>query len=211
MSMNIRTILAQAPVVPVITIVKLEHAVPLAQALVQGGLRVLEVTLRTPVALAAIEAMRKAVPEAIVGAGTLTRPQDFGDAEQAGSQFGVSPGLTPELVQAAKLVSYPLLPGTMTPSEVMMARALGFMALKLFPAQQAGGVGMLKALAAPLPDVVFCPTGGITLESAPSFLALPNVACVGGSWVAPLDLMDAGKWQRIEELAREAAGLGRKE
>jgi 2-dehydro-3-deoxyphosphogluconate aldolase/(4S)-4-hydroxy-2-oxoglutarate aldolase len=211
MTMNIRTILAQAPVVPVITIMKLEHAVPLAQALTRGGLRVLEVTLRTPVALAAIEAMRKAVPEAIVGAGTLTRPQDFVDAEQAGSQFGVSPGLTQELVQAAKLVSYPLLPGTMTPSEVMAARALGFTALKLFPAQQAGGVGMLKALFAPLPDVVFCPTGGITLESAPSFLALPNVACVGGSWVAPLDLMDAGKWQRIEELAREAAGLGKKE
>jgi 2-dehydro-3-deoxyphosphogluconate aldolase/(4S)-4-hydroxy-2-oxoglutarate aldolase len=207
--MDIRFILSQAPVVPVITIAKLEHAVPLAQALTQGGLRVLEVTLRTPVALAAIEAMRKAVPEAIVGAGTLTRTQDFLDAEQVGAQFGVSPGLTQELAQAAKLVRYPLLPGTMTPSEVMAARALGFTALKLFPAQQAGGIGMLKALAAPLPDIVFCPTGGITLESAPSFLALSNVACVGGSWVAPLELMEAGKWQRIEELAREAAALNK--
>jgi 2-dehydro-3-deoxyphosphogluconate aldolase/(4S)-4-hydroxy-2-oxoglutarate aldolase len=205
--MNIRSILSQAPVVPVITIGKLEHAVPLAQALTQGGLRVLEVTLRTPCALAAIEAMCKAVPEAIVGAGTLTRPQEFLDVERAGAQFGVSPGLTPELAHASQRVRYPLLPGTMTPSEVMSARALGFTALKLFPAQQAGGVAMLKALAAPLPDVVFCPTGGITLETAPSFLALPNVACVGGSWIAPLELMEAGQWQRIEALAREAARL----
>jgi 2-dehydro-3-deoxyphosphogluconate aldolase/(4S)-4-hydroxy-2-oxoglutarate aldolase len=205
--MDIRKILSLAPVIPVITIAKLEHAVPLAQALSQGGLRVLEVTLRTAPALAAIEAMRKAVPDAIVGAGTLTRTQDFIAAEKAGAQFGVSPGLTLELAAAAKNVGYPLLPGTMTPSEVMSARALGFTALKLFPAQQAGGVGMLKAIAGPLPDVMFCPTGGITLESAPSFLALPNVACVGGSWVAPLDLTDAGKWSRIEELAREAAGL----
>ena len=205
--MDIRQILSLAPVVPVITIAKLEHAVPLARALSEGGLRVLEVTLRTPPALAAIEAMRKAVPEAVVGAGTLTRAQDFIDAERAGAQFGVSPGLTVELAHAAKTVSYPLLPGTMTPSEVMAARALGFTALTLFPAQQAGGVGMLKAIAGPLPDVVFCPTGGITLESAPSFLALPNVACVGGSWVAPPDLMEAGKWQRIEELAREAVRL----
>jgi len=205
--LDIREILSQAPVVPVITIGKLEHAVPLAQALTQGGLRVLEVTLRTPSALASIEAMRAAVPEAIVGAGTLTRPQDFVDAERAGAQFGVSPGLTPELAQAAKTVHYPLLPGTMTPSEVITARALGFTALKLFPAQQAGGIGMLKALAAPLPDVVFCPTGGITLETAPSFLSLPNVACVGGSWITPLDLMDAGQWREIERLAREAAGL----
>jgi 2-dehydro-3-deoxyphosphogluconate aldolase/(4S)-4-hydroxy-2-oxoglutarate aldolase len=207
--MHIRDILKVAPVVPVLIIDKLEHAVPLAQALCAGGLRVLEITLRTPVALAAIEAMRKAVPDAIVGVGTLTRPEDFQAAERVGAQFGVSPGLTPELAQASRTVSFPLLPGTMTPAEVIAARLQGFNTLKLFPAMQAGGIGMLKAMASPFSDVIFCPTGGITRETAPDFLALSNVACVGGSWVAPAKLMEAGDWQGITALAREAAALPR--
>lgn len=205
--MNIRDILQLAPVIPVIIVQRLEHAAPLAKALCAGGLRVLEVTLRTPVALEAIAAMREAVPEAVVGVGTLTRPEDFMAAEKAGAQFGVSPGLTPELAQAARGVSFPLLPGVMTPAEVIAARSFGYTALKLFPAQQAGGIGMLKALASPFADVVFCPTGGITRETAASFLALPNVACVGGSWVVPQHEMDVGNWAAIEALARDAASL----
>lgn len=208
--MNIRDIMAVAPVIPVLIIDKLEHAAPLAQALCTGGLRVLEVTMRTPVALAAVEAMRKAVPDAIVGVGTLLKPDDFKAAENVGAQFGVSPGLTPELVQASRTVSFPLLPGVMTPTEVIAARLHGFTALKLFPAMQAGGIGMLKAFASPFGDVVFCPTGGITRETAPDFLALPNVKCVGGSWVAPNKLLESGDWKGIEQLARDAASLTRK-
>ena len=169
--MHMREILRMAPVIPVLIIERLEHAVPLARALSAGGLGVLEVTMRTPVALAAIAAMRHAVPEAIVGVGTLTRPEDFAAAASAGAQFGVSAGLAAELAQAAKTVSFPLLPGVMTPTEVIAARLHGFTALKLFPARQAGGVGMLKALASPFGDVVFCPTGGVSLDSAPEFLA----------------------------------------
>lgn len=205
--MNIRELLKVAPVIPVLTINKLEHAVPLAQALVAGGLRVLEVTLRTPAGLAAIEAMSRNVPDAIVGVGTLTRADEFAAAGRAGAQFGVSPGLTPELIAAAAGVDYPLLPGVMTPSELIAARAAGFTACKLFPAQQAGGIGMLKAMAGPFPDVVFCPTGGISRATAPDFLQLPNVACVGGSWIATTELMNAGKWSEIEALARDAASL----
>lgn len=207
--MNIRDIMSVAPVIPVLIIDKLDHAVPLAEALCAGGLRVLEVTMRTPVALQVVEAMRKAVPDAIVGVGTLTKPEDFKSAANAGAQFGVSPGLTPELVAAAHSATFPLLPGVMTPTEVIAARLAGFTALKLFPAMQAGGIGMLKALASPFGDVVFCPTGGITRESAPDFLALPNVKCVGGSWIAPQKLMDAGDWRGIEQLAREASSLHR--
>ena len=205
----VRSILALAPVIPVLTIERLEHAVPLAKALCAGGLRVLEVTLRTPAALAAIEAMRKAVPEAIVGVGTLARPQDFVDAARAGAQFGVSPGLTVDLANAAKQCGFPLLPGIMTPSELIAGLGWGFNTFKLFPAQQAGGIGMLKALGAPFPDVQFCPTGGITRATAPDFLALPNVVCVGGSWVAPAEKVRAGEWRAIEELARDAASLAR--
>ena len=205
--MDIGEILARAPVIPVLTVAKLEHAVPLARALAAGGLGVLEITLRTPCALAAIAAMRAAVPDAIVGVGTLTRPEELAAAERAGAQFGVSPGFAPELAAAAGAVGYPLLPGIMTPSELMAARLAGFTALKLFPAQQAGGIGMLKALGAPFPDVVFCPTGGITRATAPEYLALPNVVCVGGSWVAPADRVAAGDWSAIETLAREAAAL----
>lgn len=205
--MDIRDIFALAPVIPVLIIERLADAVPLARALCAGGLPVLEVTMRTPVALDAISAMRDAVPEAVVGVGTLTRPVDFAAAEAAGAQFGVSPGLTPELAAAAHHASFPLLPGVMTPSEVIAARLAGFSALKLFPASQAGGLGMLKALASPFSDVLFCPTGGITLETAPEFLALPNVACVGGSWLAPAKLLQAGDWAGIEALARQAAAL----
>lgn len=208
--MNIRDIMRMAPVIPVLIIERIEHAVPLAQALCAGGLNVLEVTLRTPIALTAIERMRAAVPDAIVGVGTLTRPGDFEDAANAGAQFGVSPGLTNDLIEAAQDVSFPLLPGVMTPAEVINARLRGYNALKLFPAMQAGGIGMLKALSSVFSDVVFCPTGGITRETAPQFLALNNVLCVGGSWVAPANLLAAGDWQAIEVLAKEAAELPRR-
>jgi 2-dehydro-3-deoxyphosphogluconate aldolase / (4S)-4-hydroxy-2-oxoglutarate aldolase len=206
-AMDIHAILRRAPVIPVLTVAAIEHAVPLARALVRGGLPVLEITLRTPCALAALAAMRDAAPDAIVGVGTLTRPSDLADAERAGAQFGVSPGYAPDLVAAARDVGYPLLPGVMTPSELMAARLAGFTALKLFPAQQAGGAGMVKALGAPFPDVTFCPTGGVTRANAPDYLALPNVACVGGSWVAPADRIAAGDWSAIEALARDAAAL----
>jgi 2-dehydro-3-deoxyphosphogluconate aldolase/(4S)-4-hydroxy-2-oxoglutarate aldolase len=168
---------------------------------------VLEITLRTPVALAAITAMRKAVPNAIIGVGTLTKAVDFAAADRAGAQFGVTPGMTPELAAASRGARYPLLPGVMTPTELISARNAGFNVLKLFPAQQAGGIGMLQALGAPFPDVLFCPTGGITRETAPDYLALPNVVCVGGSWVAPRSLLAAGDWAGIEALARDAAAL----
>ena len=207
--MNIREIMQLSPVIPVIIIERLEHAVPLARALCAGGVRVLEVTMRTTVALAAIEAIRRDVPEAVVGVGTLTRPDDFVAAASAGAQFGVSPGLTSELADAASAVSFPLLPGVMTPAEVIAARLHGFTALKLFPAQQAGGVGMLKALASPFGDVVFCPTGGITPETASDYLAQPNVVCVGGSWLAPAQLLNQSDWAAIETLAREAASFKR--
>ncbi len=205
--MDIRDIVGLAPVIPVLTITELDHAVPLARALTAGGLRVLEVTMRTPVALDAIEAMRKAVPEAIVGVGTLTRAVDFAGANRVGAQFGVTPGLTPELAAAARGARFPLLPGVMTPTELIAARAQGFSVLKLFPAHQAGGIPMLQALGAPFPDVQFCPTGGITRSTAPDYLALSNVVCVGGSWVAPRQLVERGDWAAIEELARDAAAL----
>ncbi len=202
-----REIMAISAVIPVLTIQRLEHAVPLAEALVRGGLRVLEVTLRTACALEAIGAMRAAVPDAIVGAGTLTRARDFSDCAAAGAQFGVTPGLTAELAAAAALARFPLLPGVMTPTELIAARAAGFDACKLFPAQQAGGVGMLKALGGPFPDHVFCPTGGVTRANAAEFLALPNVLCVGGSWITPPAALAALDWATIESLARDAAGL----
>jgi 2-dehydro-3-deoxyphosphogluconate aldolase/(4S)-4-hydroxy-2-oxoglutarate aldolase len=208
--MSIRSLLALAPVIPVLTVEQLDHAVPLAQALSSGGLRVLEVTLRTPVALQAIEAMRKAVPDAVVGVGTLACADDFIRAANAGAQFGVSPGLTQPLAEAARAAPFPLLPGIMTPSELIAGMGWGFDTFKLFPAQQAGGIGMLKALGAPFPEIRFCPTGGVTRTSAPEFLALPNVICVGGSWVAPADRLQARDWNAIEQLARDAAGLARR-
>ena len=205
--MNALELMRTGPVIPVIVIDRIEDAVPLARALVEGGVRVLEVTLRTPVALRAIEAIAKAVAGAIVGVGTITRPEDVADAISAGATFGVSPGLTPALADAARASGLPLLPGVMTPSDVIAARAAGFTEMKLFPAQQAGGVGMLKALGGPFGDVTFCPTGGVTPASAPEFLALPNVACVGGSWLTPKDAVAAGDWARITQLARETRAL----
>ena len=206
--MDILDIMRASPVMPVIVVDKVEQAVPLAQALVAGGIRVLEVTLRTPAALEAIRAMVDAVPDAIVGAGTVTNPAELEAAVKAGVRFMVSPGLTDSLVAAGKASPVPLLPGVMTPSDVMRARDAGFRRLKLFPAQQAGGIGMLKALGGPFADVMFCPTGGISLETAPDFLALPNVACVGGSWLTPKALLDKQDWAAITGLARQAAALG---
>jgi 2-dehydro-3-deoxyphosphogluconate aldolase/(4S)-4-hydroxy-2-oxoglutarate aldolase len=208
---DIRQILSVAPVVPVITIERLEHAVPLARALVAGGLRVLEITLRTPVALAAIETVRGAVPDAIVGAGTLLRAKDFSAATAAGAQFGVSPGLTAGLAEASRSVDFPLLPGVMTPSELMAAAEMGFDTLKLFPAEQAGGTRMLAAVSGPFRGVVFCPTGGVTPQNASTYLALANVVCVGGSWVAPPDLIKQQNWAAIEGLAAEAMSLRRRQ
>jgi len=204
---NIRDLMRLSPVIPVLTVTRLEHAAPLAQALVRGGIRVLEVTLRTPCALDAITEMREAAPGAVVGAGTLTRAEDFVAAQRAGAQFAVTPGLTPDLMFGAGQTRLPLLPGVMTPTELIAARAAGFRACKLFPAQQAGGVGMLKALAGPFPDVVFCPTGGITRVNALEFLAQANVLCVGGSWLAPRELVEACNWGAIEELALDASSL----
>ncbi|HMH87186.1 MAG TPA: bifunctional 4-hydroxy-2-oxoglutarate aldolase/2-dehydro-3-deoxy-phosphogluconate aldolase [Steroidobacteraceae bacterium] len=207
--MNIREILGMAPVIPVLTLSDLAHAVPLARALVAGGLTVLEITLRTPAAIGCVDAIRKAVPDVIIGVGALTRAVDFAAADRAGAQFGVTPGLTPDLAAAARGARFPLLPGVMTPTEVIAARLAGFNVLKLFPAHQAGGVGMLRALAAAFPDILFCPTGGITRAGAPDYLALSNVASVGGSWMAPPPMIDAGDWQGIEALARDAATLKR--
>lgn len=206
-ALSMLDIMRLGPVIPVLVIEDLAQAVPLARALVTGGVRVLEVTLRTPVALEAIRTIARKVPEAIIGVGTLTRPQDFKDALDAGAQFGVSPGLTPALIEAARQTGLPLLPGVMTPSDVIAARLAGFQQLKLFPAQQAGGVAMLNALGGPFPEVAFCPTGGVSAENAPDFLALPNVACVGGSWLAPKAAVVAGDWDPITVLAQQASAL----
>lgn len=205
--MNLLDIMHASPVIPVIAIDKLDQAVPMARALVEGGIRVLEVTLRTEHGLPAIRAIVEQVPDAIVGVGTLTQPEEMAAARDAGAVFGVSPGLTPALIAGARTSGLPLLPGVMTPSEVMVARDAGFRQLKLFPAVPAGGVGMLNAIAGPMPDVMFCPTGGISAETAPQFLACRNVACVGGSWLTPKDAMQAGDWARIREIAKAAAGL----
>jgi 2-dehydro-3-deoxyphosphogluconate aldolase / (4S)-4-hydroxy-2-oxoglutarate aldolase len=198
---------AFGPVIPVIVLERVEHAVPLARALVAGGVRVLEVTLRTPAALACIEAIVRAVPDAIVGAGTLRSAADVRAAKDAGCVFGVSPGYTSEIGAACRDASLPLLPGVATASEVMAANADGLSFLKFFPATQAGGLPMLKALAGPFPDVAFCPTGGITPETAPQFLALPNVKVCGGSWLTPADAVAAGDWARITALAQAAGAL----
>jgi 2-dehydro-3-deoxyphosphogluconate aldolase/(4S)-4-hydroxy-2-oxoglutarate aldolase len=202
-------IMLTSPVIPVIAIDEISHAVPLAQALVAGGIRVLEVTLRTAQGLPAIRAIAEQVPDAIVGVGTLTHPDEFTAARDAGAVFGVTPGLTPSLIVAAKSSGLPLLPGTMTPSEILAAREAGFRQLKLFPAVPAGGVGMLKAIIGPLPDMMFCPTGGVSQANAADFLACKNVACVGGSWLTPKDLVHAGDWARITELAKAASRLAR--
>ena len=200
-------LIARAPVIPVLTIERLADAVPLARALVAGGIRVLEVTLRTAAALDSIRAISAEVPDAIVGAGTVVSGADIAAAAEAGATFAVSPGASAELLRAGREAAIPLLPGVMTPSDVINALAAGYTAMKLFPAAQAGGIGMLKALAGPFPQVRFCPTGGIDAASAPNFLALPNVACVGGSWITPSRLLAAGEWGAIEALARAATLL----
>ena len=204
---NTLELAAHGPVIPVIVIQRLQDAVPLAQALVAGGVRVLEVTMRTPAALAAIEAIARAVPEAIGGAGTIRSAADARAARAAGSVFGVSPGYTAEVGAACHDAGLPLLPGVATASEVMAAQADGLAFLKFFPATAAGGIPMLKALAGPFPDVVFCPTGGISVDTAPQFLALPNVKVCGGSWLTPQDAVEAGDWARITQLARAASAL----
>lgn len=205
--MNTLELASYGPVIPVIVIKRLEDAVPMAEALVAGGVRVLEVTLRTPVALKAMEAIAKAVPDAIVGAGTVRSVADAQAAKGAGCRFAVSPGYTTEVGRAAREIDLPLLPGVATGSEVMTANADGYYFLKLFPATAVGGVTLLKALAGPFPDVAFCPTGGITPETAPQFLALPNVKVCGGSWLTPDDAVQAGDWARITQLAKAAGTL----
>jgi len=205
--MNTLDLVSYGPVIPVIVINTLEDAVPMARALVAGGVRVLEVTLRTPIALQCMEAIARDVPEAVLGAGTIRSVADAKAAKDVGCVFGVSPGYTSQIGNACRELDLPLLPGTATGSEVMQATADGYSFLKFFPAMQAGGIPMLKALGGPFTDVVFCPTGGITPQSAPQFLALPNVACCGGSWLTPADAIAAGDWPRITALAKEAAAL----
>ena len=210
MALSIDQILRVAPVVPVMVVERIEDAVPLARALYNGGLKVLEITLRTPCALDAISAMVEALPDdAVIGAGTIITPKDLEAAIKAGSTFLVSPGTTPALIEAAKASLIPLLAGVATPTEAMNLYVQGFTHQKFFPAEAAGGVAMLKSIGGPLPQITFCPTGGIDLARAPSYLALPNVACVGGTWMAPKELMKAGRWDEIERLAREAANLPR--
>ncbi|MBB3168002.1 bifunctional 4-hydroxy-2-oxoglutarate aldolase/2-dehydro-3-deoxy-phosphogluconate aldolase [Simiduia aestuariiviva] len=200
----IERVVQAAPVVPVMVIENIEHAVPLAKALVAGGLPVLEITLRTECALEAIRLIKREVDGAIVGAGTVNTPADVDRAVAAGSEFLVSPGSTPDLIDAAIASGVPILPGVNSPSEVMALMARGFKYLKFFPAEAAGGVPMLKSIGGPLPQVKFCPTGGVSLKNLSSYLSLPNVVCVGGSWMAPVELMRSGDWSAIETLAREA-------
>jgi len=200
-------VMLDAPVIPVIVLNDLAHAVPMARALVAGGIRMLEVTLRTPQALACIEAIARDVPEAVVGAGTVRSRADAQAAAMAGARFAVSPGFTPAVGQACRDVGLALLPGVATGSEIMQALEAGFTELKFFPALQAGGPAMLKAWSGPFFDVKFCPTGGVTLQNAPDLLALPNVLCVGGSWLVPADALAQGDWARITQLARATKSL----
>ena len=201
------SIMRDAPVIPVIVLNKVEHAVPMAEALVAGGIRVLEVTLRTPQGLACIEAIAKAVPQAIVGAGTVRSAADAAAAAQAGARFAVSPGYTSKLGQACRNLGLPLLPGVATSSEIMAAMEDGLSELKFFPAVQSGGIQMLKAWQGPFGDVRFCPTGGISPANAAEFLALSNVVCVGGSWLVPASAVEAGNWSQITDLAKATHAL----
>ena len=198
---------SHGPVIPVIVLQRVQDAVPMAEALLAGGVKVLEVTLRTAVALHCIEAIAKALPEAVVGAGTVRTAADAKAALAAGARFAVSPGYTTEIGLACRQLGLPLLPGVATAGEVMAASAEGLSFLKFFPAVQAGGLAMLKALAGPFPDILFCPTGGISIETAPQFLALGNVKVCGGCWLTPADAVAAGDWARITRLARQAQAL----
>jgi 2-dehydro-3-deoxyphosphogluconate aldolase / (4S)-4-hydroxy-2-oxoglutarate aldolase len=202
-------VMQDAPVIPVIVLNDIAHAVPMAQALVAGGIRMLEVTLRTPVALQCIERIAKEVPEAVVGAGTVRSPAEAAAAARAGARFAVSPGFTNAVGQACRDQGIPLLPGVATGSEIMMAAEAGYTELKFFPAMQAGGPAMLKAWSGPFFDVKFCPTGGVTAENAKDFLALPNVVCVGGSWLVPQDMLTSGHWLQMTMLAKACHTLRR--
>lgn len=200
-------VMQDAPVIPVIVLHDVAQAVPMARALVAGGIRMLEVTLRTPQALACMEAIARDVPEAVVGAGTVRSKADAQAAARAGARFAVSPGYTSAVGQACRDAGLALLPGVATGSEIMRAVDDGFTQLKFFPAMQAGGPAMLKAWGGPFFDVQFCPTGGVTLQNAPEFLALPNVICVGGSWLVPADALAQGDWARVTQLARDTRAL----
>ena len=196
-------VMQDAPVIPVIVLNDVAHAVPMARALVAGGIRMLEVTLRTPQALACIEAIARELPEAVIGAGTVRTKSDAQAAAMAGARFAVSPGYSHAVGQACRDVGLALLPGVATGSEIMMAQEDGFTELKFFPAMQAGGPAMLKAWSGPFFDVRFCPTGGVSLQNAPEFLGLPNVVCVGGSWLVPTEALVQGDWARITQRARD--------
>ncbi|BBN82105.1 bifunctional 4-hydroxy-2-oxoglutarate aldolase/2-dehydro-3-deoxy-phosphogluconate aldolase [Pseudoalteromonas sp. JBTF-M23] len=203
--MSIEKILSSAPVVPVVVIDNLEDAAPLAQALYNGGLKALEITLRTPIAAQAVKIMKETVPDAYVGTGTVVDRATFEASVAAGADFMVSPGVNDELLALAKESDIPFLPGAATPSEVMKLASAGFKYLKFFPAEAAGGAPMLKSIGGPLPHITFCPTGGITLESAPKYLALNNVICVGGTWMLDKQLIANKDWQAIEALAKQAS------
>lgn len=205
--MKMLELMQLAPVIPVIVIDDVAQAVPLARALVEGGLPVLEVTLRTPAALAAVREIARALPEAMVGVGTVINEAQLAAAQAAGARFAVSPGLTPALAEAQRRSGLPLLPGAATASELMFALECGYEQLKFFPAEAAGGPAMLKSLHGPFADVRFCPTGGITETNAPAYLALPNVVCVGASWLVPKAALAAGDWAAIHALAQRAAAL----
>ena len=200
-------VMQDAPVIPVIVLNDVAHAVPMARALVAGGVRMLEVTLRTPQALACIEAIARDVPEAVVGAGTVRSKADAQAAARAGARFAVSPGYTSTVGQACRDAGLALLPGVATGSEIMVAQEDGFTELKFFPAMQAGGPAMLKAWSGPFFDVKFCPTGGVSLQNAREFLALPNVVCVGGSWLVPAHAVAKGDWATVTQLARDTRAL----
>lgn len=205
--MNTLDLAKHGPVIPVIVIQRVEDAVPMAEALVEGGIKVLEVTLRTPVALQCMEAIAKAVPEAIVGAGTVRSVADARKVKDAGCQFAVSPGYTSEIGKASLDMGLPLLPGVSTGSEVIQANSDGYYFLKLFPAVAVGGINLLKAFSGVFTDVKFCPTGGITVETAPQFLALPNVPVCGGTWLTPADAVAAKDWRKITDLAKAASAV----
>jgi 2-dehydro-3-deoxyphosphogluconate aldolase/(4S)-4-hydroxy-2-oxoglutarate aldolase len=202
-----REVMRDAPVIPVIVLNQVAHAAPLARALVAGGIRMLEVTLRTPVALQCIEAIAKEVPDAVAGAGTVRSVADANAAVKAGARFIVSPGYTSALGRACKELGVPLLPGVATGGEIMAAQEDGYTEFKFFPAVPAGGAAMLKAWHGPFFDATFCPTGGVTVANARDFLCLPNVACVGGTWIVPADAIEKGDWPRVTRLAKEAREL----
>lgn len=201
------SLLDRTPVIPVVVLHDVAHAVPVAEALVEGGVPVIELTLRTPAALSCVEAIAAAVPDILLGVGTVVAPAQAKDALSAGAQFLVSPGTTESLAAAMQETGLPHLPGAGTVSEVLRLLELGYTELKFFPAEQAGGAPFLRSLGAPVPQARFCPTGGITPASAAAYLSLPNVGCVGGSWLTPADAVESGDWERITTLARETVGL----